>query len=67
MSTNDFVIASPNPVPSVVVFFSISNLSNFVNNLLIFSAFIPRPVSLQLIIKFVLFFSKAEIMLPTPP
>ena len=44
-------MASPKPVPSVVVFFSISNLSNLSNSLLIFSALIPRPVSLTVIIK----------------
>jgi hypothetical protein len=37
-------MARPNPVPSIVVFFS-SNLSNFVNNLLIDSFLIPRPLS----------------------
>ena len=44
-----FVIARPKPLPSVVVFFSISNLSNLLNNLLINSAFIPLPVSLTVI------------------
>ena len=48
ISTNDFVIARPSPVPSVVVFFSTSNLSNLVNNLdciygsLIWVAFIDQ-------------------------
>ena len=44
-STNFLVIASPSPVPSVVVFFSTSNRSNLVNNFFIFSSFIPIPES----------------------
>ena len=45
ISTNNFVMARPNPVPSVVVFLSTSNRSNLLNNFVIFSALIPRPVS----------------------
>ena len=44
-STNFLVIASPSPVPSVVVFFSTSNRSNLVNNFFIFSSLIPIPES----------------------
>ena len=49
-------MASPSPVPSVVVFFSTSNRSNLVNNLLMFSAFIPLPVSFTLMINFEILF-----------
>ena len=49
-STNLLVMASPKPVPSAVVFLSTSSRSNFVNNLLISSALIPRPLSLTLMI-----------------
>ena len=38
-------MASPRPVPSIVVFLSSSSLLNFVNNELILSSFIPLPVS----------------------
>ena len=61
ISTIALVIARPRPVPSAVVFFSTSNLSNLVNNLFIYSAFIPLPVSLQVIIIFEMFFCKSFI------
>ena len=51
ISTNFLVIARPSPVPSVVVFRSIPSLSNFVNNFVISSSLIPRPVSCTAIIK----------------
>ena len=44
-STNFLVIAKPNPVPSIVTFSSKSSRSNLLNNLSIFSFFIPIPVS----------------------
>ena len=39
-------MASPKPVPSIVVFLSSSILSNFRNKFLILLSLIPRPVSL---------------------
>ena len=46
-------MARPKPVPSIVVFLSSSNLWNFVNNLSIFSFFIPLPESSTEIISLV--------------
>ncbi len=45
ISTNFFVIARPNPEPSIDMFFSKSSLPNFSNNLSISSFFIPIPLS----------------------
>ena len=49
-SINCLVIASPSPVPSIVVFLSSSSLWNLVNNLFISSVLIPLPESSTLTI-----------------
>ena len=63
ISTNDLVIASPSPVPSIVVFLSSSNLLNLVNKVSICSFFIPLPVSLTVIVSLDISFSFIQVTL----